>query len=132
MVTEKLLAGAIEMFVRCGGSRDQLTVVHVPGSFEIPMAANRLALTGSCDVIVCIGCLIRGETPHFDLLATEVTRGIDEVALRHNLPVTYGVLTTDTVDQALNRAGIKFGNKGADAVAAGIEMANLFRNLEQQ
>ncbi len=131
-VTERLLEGALDTFRRCGGSPDDATVVRVPGSFEIPMAALRLARSGRVDAVVCLGCLIRGETPHFEYLSLEVTRGIDQVALETGLPVTYGVITTDTVEQALNRSGIKAGNKGAEAAAAAVEMARLFHRLEDQ
>jgi 6,7-dimethyl-8-ribityllumazine synthase len=129
-ITEKLLEGAIDVFVRYGGNRDNLTVLRVPGSFEIPSGAQKLASTSNFDAIVCIGCLIRGETGHFDYLASEVTRGIDEVALKYGLPVTYGVITSDTVEQAQNRAGIKYGNKGVDATVAAIEMANAFQQVK--
>ncbi len=131
-ITERLLEAGLDAFRRAGGAEEDVTVLRVPGSFEIPVAAHRLAESGGLDAVVCIGCLIRGETPHFDYLSREVTRGIDEVALRHGLPVTYGVLTTDTVEQALNRSGIKHGNKGVDATMAAIEMANLFRELAKQ
>jgi 6,7-dimethyl-8-ribityllumazine synthase len=129
-ITEKLLEGGVDAFVRYGGKRENLTVLRVPGSFEIPSGAQKLASTAKFDAIVCIGCLIRGETGHFDFLASEVTRGIDEVALKYGLPVTYGVITSDTVEQALNRAGIKYGNKGVDATVAAIEMANAFQQVE--
>jgi len=129
-ITEKLLEGGVDAFVRYGGKRENLTVLRVPGSFEIPSGAQKLASTSKFDAIVCIGCLIRGETGHFDFLASEVTRGIDEVALKYGLPVTYGVITSDTVEQALNRAGIKYGNKGVDATVAAIEMANAFQQVE--
>jgi len=129
-ITEKLLEGAADAFVRHGGKRENLTVLRVPGSFEIPVGAQKLASTKRFDAIVCIGCLIRGETGHFDYLASEVTRGIDEVALKFGLPITYGVITSDTVEQAMNRAGIKYGNKGVDATVAAIELANAFRQVE--
>ncbi|MEJ2078488.1 MAG: 6,7-dimethyl-8-ribityllumazine synthase [Acidobacteriota bacterium] len=128
-ITEKLLEAGLDAYRRAGGADENAVVLRVPGSFEIPVAARRLAEAGEVDAIVCVGCLIRGETPHFDYLSREVTRGIDEVALRYGLPVTYGVLTTDTVEQALNRSGIKHGNKGVDATLAAIEMVNLFREL---
>ena len=131
-ITERLLEAALDTFRRAGGADEALTVLRVPGSFEIPTAARRLAEVGGLDAIVCLGCLIRGETPHFDYLSREVTRGIDEVTLHSGIPVTYGVLTTDTVEQALNRSGIKHGNKGVDAMLAAIEMANLFRELAKQ
>ncbi len=132
MITEKLLEGALSTFTRCGGREDHVVVVRVPGSFEIPIAAHKLASSEKLDAIVCLGCLIRGETPHFDYLSSEVTRGIDQVALEFGLPVSYGVLTTETVEQAMNRAGIKFGNKGGEATIAAIEMANLFREMGRQ
>lgn len=131
-ITEKLLEAGLDAFRRSGGTDENVTVLRVPGSFEIPVAARRLAEAGKVRAIVCLGCLIRGETPHFDYLSREVTRGIDEVALRYGLPVTYGVLTTDTVEQALNRSGIKHGNKGVDATIAAVEMADLFRKLGEQ
>jgi 6,7-dimethyl-8-ribityllumazine synthase len=132
MITEKLLEGAVATFKRCGGREEDGVIVRVPGSFEIPIAARRLAKSGNLDAIVCLGCLIRGETPHFDYLSAEVTRGIDQVALEMGLPVSYGVLTTETVDQAMNRSGIKFGNKGAEATTAAIEMATLFQEMARQ
>lgn len=132
MVTERLLQAALESFKRHGGCLDDVTVLHVPGSFEIPVGAQKLARTGGFDAIVCLGCLIRGETSHYDHLATEVTRGIDQVALEHGLPVTYGVITAETVEQALNRAGIKYGNKGIDATIAAIEMVSAFGQLRSE
>lgn len=132
MVTERLAMGARDTFLRCGGEDDALTIVRVPGSFEIPVTALQLAQCGNYDAVVCLGCLIRGETPHFEYLSAEVTRGIDEVALRTGLPVVYGVLTTDTVEQAVNRSGMKSGNKGSEAAAAAIEMVSLFRRLRSQ
>lgn len=130
LITERLLQGALDTLRRSGAREDDLTVVRVPGSFEIPVAAQRLAETGKFDAIVCLGTLIRGETPHFDYLATQVTRGIGEVALKYSLPVSYGVITADTVEQAMNRAGIKHGNKGVEAALGAVEMANLLRELK--
>ncbi|MGW8178263.1 MAG: 6,7-dimethyl-8-ribityllumazine synthase [bacterium] len=129
VITEKLLDAAVDTFGKHGGSTEELTVVRVPGSFEIPIAAQRLARSGRCDAIVCLGCLIRGETKHFDFLAEEVTRGIDEVALKEGLPVSYGVITSETVEQAMNRAGLKHGNKGVEATVAVLEMASVLRQL---
>lgn len=129
VVTEKLLEASLDTFKKQGGDGAQVTVVRVPGSFEIPIAAQRLARSGGCDVIVCLGCLIRGETKHFDFLAAEVTRGISEVALREDLPVGYGVITSETVDQAMNRAGLKYGNKGVEATLAALEMASALKQL---
>lgn len=129
VITEKLLEGAMDTFRMHGGSAERVTVVRVPGSFEIPVAAQRLARSGQCDAIVCLGCLIRGETKHFDFLAEEVTRGIDEVGLREDLPVSYGVVTSDSVEQAMNRAGLKHGNKGVDATLAALEMSSVLQQL---
>ncbi len=129
MVTERLLHGSLEALRRAGAREDDLTVVRVPGSFEIPFAAQRLAATGSCDAIVCLGALIRGETDHYDYLASTVTRGIAEVSLKHDLPVTYGVITAGTVEQAINRAGLKHGNKGVEAAMSAVEMADVRRQL---
>ncbi len=129
MVTERLLQGALEALRRAGAREEDLTVVRVPGSFEIPFAAQRLAAAGSCDAIVCLGALIRGETDHYDYLASTVTRGIAQVSLKHDLPVTYGVITAGTVEQAVNRAGLKHGNKGVEAAMGAVEMADVRRQL---
>ncbi len=128
-VTEQLLRGALEWLVRAGARREDLTVVRVPGSFEIPQAAKQLAGSGAYDAIICLGALIRGETDHYNYLASAVTSGISQVALELNLPVSFGVLTVETVEQALNRAGVKSGNKGAEAAAAAVEMVHVRRSL---
>jgi 6,7-dimethyl-8-ribityllumazine synthase len=130
VVTEKLLEGALDTFKRHGGSSENGIVLRVPGSFEIPLAAQKLAESGGVDAVVCIGCLIRGETSHFDFLAREVTSGIDQVALKLGLPVSYGVITADNVEQAMDRAGLKHGNKGVEATLAAIEMASLLQQLK--
>lgn len=132
MITEKLLAGALDTFRRHGGKEENIVVAHVPGSFEIPVAAQRLAEKGGVDAVVCLGCLIRGETAHFDFLASEVTRCLGQLSLDQRLPITYGIITSDTVEQAMNRAGIKHGNKGIDATIAALEMVNLLRSMEPQ
>lgn len=132
MVTERLVQGAVGVLRRTGAREEDLTIVHVPGSFEIPLAAQRLAETKEFQAIVCVGALIRGETPHFDYLATQVSRGVAEVALKYNLPVTYGIITADTSEQAMNRAGLKHGNKGTEAALGAIEMANLVREIGLQ
>lgn len=128
-ITDRLLQGALDVLRRTGAKEENITVVRVPGSFEIPFAAQRLAETKKFDAIVCLGTLIRGETPHFDYIARQVTSGISEVGLKHNLPVSYGVITADTVEQAMNRAGIKRGNKGVEAALGAIEMANLAKEI---
>lgn len=128
-VTERLLQGAVDVLRRTGLRQEDLTVVRVPGSFEIPQAASRLARSGKVDAVICLGCLIRGETAHYDYLAMEVTRAIQQVALQQGIAVSYGVLTADTVEQAMNRAGLKYGNKGAEAALAAVELANAFKEL---
>ena len=132
LITDKLLEGALDILRRHGVSEDNIVVARVPGSFEVPMAAKKLIATKKVDAVICLGCLIKGETVHFDYLAWEVTRGIDDVALSTGVPVTNGVLTVESVEQAMNRAGIKFGNKGSAAAEAAIEMASLFRSLENK
>jgi len=132
LITDKLLEGALEALQRHGVQDANIVVARVPGSFEIPGAAKKLIATRKVDAVICLGCLIKGETVHFDYLALETTRGMDEVALSTGVPVTNGVLTVETVEQAMNRAGIKFGNKGGDAAVAAIEMAALFKTLEQK
>ena len=129
VITERLLEGALDFLRRSGAAEQDLLVVRVPGSFEIPLAAQRLAETQEVDAIVCLGALIRGETPHFDYIARQVTRGIGEVGLKFNLPVSYGVITADTLEQAVNRAGAKHGNKGVEAAQSALEMVNLLKEL---
>ncbi len=128
-VTSKLLDGAVDTLTRHGCPEDNITHVHVPGSFEIPLTALKLAQSGKYDAVICLGCLIRGETPHFEYICAEVTKGIAQVGLETGVPVTFGVITADTIDQAVNRAGAKAGNKGSDAAMAAIEMVNLFARI---
>ena len=128
-VTERLLGGAEDCLDRHGCTEEQRTVVRIPGAWEIPQAARVLAKSGRFDAIVALGALIRGETLHFDLLAKEVTRGLSQVALQTGVPVAFGVLTTDTVEQAIDRAGAKSGNQGWVAALSAIEMVNLFRRM---
>ena len=129
MITERLLAGALETLAQNGVSDENVTVVRVPGSFEIPSAAQRLAQAREVDAIVCLGAVIRGETPHFEYISLQVSRGITEVSLKHDLPVSFGVITADTVEQAINRSGTEHSNKGVEATSAALEMANLFEKL---
>ncbi len=129
LVVERLLAGAVQTFRRYGVGLDDIDVVHVPGSFEIPVAALRLARSGRYAAVVCLGCIIRGETDHYEYVAAAAAQGIARAAMDSGVPVIFGVLTCDTLEQALDRAGGKAGNKGADAAAAAIEMADLFRRL---
>ena len=128
-ITERLLQGAMDVLERTGLTRDNVSVARVPGSFEIPLTAQRLAQTERFDAIICLGALIRGETPHFDYICQQVSSGISEIALKFNLPVTYGVITADTVEQAMNRAGLKHGNKGTEAAMAAVEMAGLMKEI---
>ena len=129
MITERLLTGALETLAQNGVSSGDITVVRVPGSFEIPSAAQRLAQAREVDAIVCLGAVIRGETPHFEYISSQVSRGIIEVALEYDLPVSFGVITADTVEQAMNRSGVEHSNKGVEATTAALEMADLFRQL---
>lgn len=129
LVTSRLLDGALDALVRHGASPDDLTVVKVPGSWELPLVAAKLAGAGSYDAVIGLGCLIRGETPHFDVLAAEAAKGLAQAGLASGRPVIFGVLTCDTLDQALDRAGAKAGNKGWDAALAAIEMVSLYRRL---
>ncbi len=130
LITNKLLGGAMDALVRHGVREDDVEVAWVPGAFEIPLVAKRLASTHRFDAVLCLGAVIRGSTPHFDYVASEVTKGIATVALQTGIPVAFGVLTTDTIEQAIERAGTKAGNKGYDAAVTGIEMANLLRQIE--
>jgi 6,7-dimethyl-8-ribityllumazine synthase len=123
-ITERLLSGAIEGLAKCGGAKD-LEIVRVPGSFEIPSAARALAETGKYDAIICLGCLLRGDTAHYDVIVNEVGHGIGQSAQETGVPHAFGVLTCDTLEQAIDRAGLKMGNKGFEAALAAVEMANL-------
>ena len=128
-ITNKLLEGARDALLRHGVNADDVDVAWVPGSFEIPLIAQKLARSGRYDAIICLGAVIRGGTPHFDYIASEVTKGIAKVGLETGLPVTYGVITADTLEQAIERAGSKMGNKGFDAARDAVEMANLAKSL---
>lgn len=129
MITRKLIEGAMDCLLRHEVSQNSITIAMVPGSFEIPVAAQKMAATEKYDAIICLGAVIRGSTPHFDYVAAEVTKGVATVSLKQNIPVIMGVLTTDTIEQAIERAGTKAGNKGWDAALNAIEMTNLFTQL---
>lgn len=129
LITKKLLEGAQDRLIRSGVKETDIDVVWVPGSFEIPMAAQKLAQKKKYDAIICLGAIIRGETQHFDYIAGEAAKGIAQVALNNDIPVEFGVITSETVEQAIERSGLKKGNKGAQAAEAAIEMANLFKQL---
>lgn len=130
-ITERLLAGAIDGLARCGGAGD-VEIVRVPGSFEIPSAARTLAETGRYDAIICLGCLLRGDTAHYDVIVNEVARGIGQSAQETGVPHSLGVLTCDTLEQAIDRAGLKMGNKGFEAALAAVEMASLKKAVSSQ
>ena len=129
-VSSRLLGAAVDTLERHGCPTGNITAVWVPGAWELPATARRVALGGKYDAVICLGCVIRGETPHFDYIANEAAKGIAQVGLEARLPVVFGVLTADTLEQAINRAGAKAGNKGADAAMTAIEMVNLFAQLE--
>jgi len=128
-ITRKLLDGAQDALLRHGVSDGDIDIAWVPGSFEIPLIVKKLAQTKKYDAIICLGAVIRGETPHYEYIAAEVTKGIAKVGLDTELPVSYGIITTDSLEQAIERAGTKAGNKGFDAAVDAIEMANLLKNI---
>ena len=130
-VTDALLAGALEALTKHGVADDAIDVAVVPGAFELPLCASRLAAAGRYDTIVCLGAVIRGETPHFDFVAGEAARGLAEVARQYDLPVSFGVLTTDDMAQALARAGGSHGNKGYDAAVTALEMVQVLRAVQR-
>lgn len=128
-ITSKLLGGAIDAFVRHGGEENRVDVAWVPGAFEIPLVAKKMAESGKYDAVICIGAVIRGATPHFDMVANEATKGVANVGLQTGVPVIFGVLTTDSIEQAVERAGTKAGNKGFEAMTTAIEMIDLLKKL---
>ena len=128
-VVESLLEGAIDTLKRHGADDADIHLIRVPGAFEMPLVAQRLAAAGGYDAIIAIGAVIRGGTPHFEYVAGECTKGLASVSLRHDVPVAFGVLTVDTIEQAIERAGAKAGNKGAEAALSAIEMVSLLRRL---
>jgi 6,7-dimethyl-8-ribityllumazine synthase len=125
----KIIEGALDALKRSGADEKDITVVRVPGAFEIPLAAKKLAKSGNFDAIICLGAVIRGATPHFEYVSSEVSKGIALVTLETEIPVAFGIITSDTIEQAIERAGTKSGNKGWDAAISAIEMANLFKLL---
>lgn len=128
-IVDHLLAGAVDTLVRHGVDAKSIDVIHTPGAFEIPVAAQRAAATKQYDGIIAVGCVIRGATPHFDYVAGECAKGIAAVALKHDIPIAFGVLTVDTIEQAVERAGTKAGNKGAEAAMSALEMVSLLKRL---
>ena len=129
-IVSKLIGGAKDALVRHGVSDDDITLAWVPGAFEIPLVAQKMAETGNYDAIVCVGAVIKGSTSHYDNVCAEVSKGIATVGLKTEIPVTFGVLTTDNIEQAIERAGTKAGNKGYDAACTAIEMVNLMKNMK--
>jgi 6,7-dimethyl-8-ribityllumazine synthase len=130
-ITDRLLAGALDALTRTGADADAIDVIRVPGSWEVPLVAGEVAKQRRHDALICLSCVIRGETPHFDYVAGQAAKGIAQVAAETGVPVAFGVLTTNTLEQAIDRAGAKGGNKGFDAAMTAIEMANLLRKLRQ-
>lgn len=130
-ITGKLIEGALDALVRHGADPDRITQVRVPGAWELPLAAQTMAKSGRFDALIALGCVIRGATPHFEYVAGQAAKGVAQVALETGIPVAFGILTTDTLEQAIERAGSKGGNKGADAALSAIEMANLLAALKR-
>ncbi len=130
LVTKELNGGAIDCLKRHGAAEDDIDIFWVPGAFELPAVAKKIVATGKYDGIICIGAVIRGATPHFDMVANEATKGIAQVAMQADIPVVFGVLTTDSIEQALERAGTKAGNKGWDAALTAVEMMNLHKQIK--
>ena len=130
-ITERLLAGALDALTRTGANADLVDIIKVPGSWEVPLVAGEVARQHRYDAVICLSAVIRGETPHFDYVASEAAKGIAHVASETGVPVAFGVLTTNTLEQAIDRAGAKGGNKGFDAAMTAVEMANLLRTLRQ-
>jgi len=128
-ITNKLLDGAVDALLRHGAVEQNIEVIKVPGSFEIPLAAKKAALKKACDAVICLGTIIRGATPHFEYVAAEAAKGIATASLETGVPISFGILTTDTIEQAVERAGSKSGNKGWDAALVAIEMAQLLKKL---
>ena len=128
-IAERLLEGSLDALKRSGAEEEDCAVARVPGAFEIPLAAKKMAKSGRYDAIICLGCVIRGATPHFEYIAAEVTKGIAHLSLENEIPISFGVLITDTIEQAIERAGTKVGNKGFDAAMSAVEMANLMKEI---
>ena len=129
--TDKLLDGAVDCLIRHGAKKEDLAVVYVPGAFEIPYVASRLVKSGSYDAVICLGAVVRGDTPHFDYIAQESAKGIARISIETGVPVIYGLVTADTLEQAIERSGTKAGNKGWDAAQTAVEIINLNRTLDQ-
>ncbi len=129
IITDRLVEGAKDAFIRHGGNEENLELILVPGAFEIPFALERALASGKYDAVCCVGAVIRGSTPHFDYISAEATKGVATATMKHGKPVTFGVLTTNSIEQAIERAGSKVGNKGFEAMTGLIEMISLYKNL---
>lgn len=129
-ITSRLIDGAVDALVRHGADEKAITLAWVPGAFETPAVARKMAASGSYDAVICLGCVIKGDTPHFDFVASEAAKGVAMVGMETGIPVIFGILTTDSIEQAIERAGTKAGNKGADAALSAIEMVNLYTQLK--
>ncbi len=129
-LTSRLIEGAIDALERLGADENSIEVFKVPGSFEIPMIADKVAKSGRFDSVICVGTILRGQTPHFDFVAGAATRGIAQAAIESGIPVVYGIITADTLEQAIDRAGVKAGNKGFEAAQAAVEMVNLYKAVQ--
>lgn len=129
-LTEKLVEGALDALARLGASENSVEIFKVPGSFELPLTAQKAAASGRFDAVICIGVVIRGETPHFDLVAGEAAKGVGQAAMQTGVPVLFGVVTADTLEQAINRAGVKAGNKGFEAAMSAVEIVNLYNKMD--
>jgi len=130
-ITDRLVSGAVDALIRSGADDSDIDIVKVPGAFEIPLAAKKMSLKGAYDALICLGAVIRGSTPHFEYVSSEVAKGVAQVSLEATLPVIFGVVTTDSIEQAIERAGSKAGNKGWQAAIAAVEMANLMENIDR-
>jgi 6,7-dimethyl-8-ribityllumazine synthase len=131
-ITDRLTGGAVDALTRSGAADGDICVFKVPGAFEIPLIASKLAQKGGYHAVICLGAVIRGSTPHFDYVSAEVSKGVAQVGLEHGVPVIFGILTTDTLEQAIERAGSKAGNKGWSAAVAAVEMANLLEEIDRR
>jgi len=129
-LTSKLIEGALDALERLGADEDAVEIFKVPGSFELPLTAQKAALSGDFDAIICIGTVIRGETPHFEYVAGEATKGISQVSMQTGIPVLFGIVTADTLEQAINRTGVKAGNKGFEAAMSAVELVNLYKTMD--
>ena len=129
-LTSKLTEGALDALERLGADEDAVEIFKVPGSFELPLTAQKVALSGDFDAVICIGVVIRGETPHFDYVAGEAAKGVGQVGMQTGVPVLFSVVTTDTLEQAINRAGVKAGNKGFEAAMSAVELVNLYKEMD--